>query len=151
MATFYQESQDIDKQNNADTININKTTNISGDTFNMSGDFRGSNPNIKASLHNVIQTIGASDDSLKEELEKLIQELHEALRQAPAEKAEEAELVAGYAEELLTKAAEKKPDKTKLKITGKGLLEAAKAVAGVIPTTLKVATKIVETITKIAP
>ncbi len=69
----------------------------SGDTFHMTGDFRGAILNIKSTLTNVTQTIGALPDaepSLKEELQQLIAQLQEALEGAPPDKAQEAEAVA---------------------------------------------------------
>lgn len=147
MSVFNQTNQHVGTQNNI----VNETRN-EGDTFNMSGDFRGANVNIKSTLNNVTQTIGAlpnADDSLKEELSKLIQQLNDTLQQAPAEKAEAAEAVAKTAEVLVQTSAAEKPNKTLLDITGKGLLEASKAVADVMPTALKVATQIVAVVGKI--
>jgi hypothetical protein len=122
-----------------------------GDTFNMSGDFRGANVNIKSTLTNVTQTIGAlpdADPSTKAELEALIQQLNDALQQVPGEKAEEAEAVAQSAELLVKTATEEKPNKTMVQISGEGLKQAAKNIADVMPTVLTIATQIVATIAK---
>ncbi|MCP4699555.1 MAG: hypothetical protein GY862_22310 [Gammaproteobacteria bacterium] len=138
-----------DLHTGGDVISGDKISNSQGDTSSLSGDFRGANLNIKSTLSNVTQTIGAlpgADDFQKEELEKLIQQLNDTLQQFPAEKAEEAEAVAQTAQALMTTAAAEYPNQSMLNITAKGLLEAAKAVAGLVPATLKIAVKIVETI-----
>jgi len=118
----------------------------------MSGDFRSANVTIKSTLTNVTQTIGAlpqADASSKAELEKLIEELNDALQQVPDDKAEEAEAVAQSAEMLVEKAAEEKPNSTMIKITGEGLKQAAKNLADVTPTVLSIATQIVATVSKL--
>ncbi len=126
-------------------------TKSTGDTFTMSGDFRGANINIKSTLTNVTQTIGTlptDDPSAKDELERLIQELNDALQQAPDDKAEEAEAVAKSAELLVKTAAEEKPNKTMVQITGEGLKQAAQNIATVIPAVVTIATQIVAAIAK---
>jgi internalin A len=124
----------------------------SGDTFNMSGDFRGAFLNIKSKLDNVTQTIGTlpqADASTKAELEELIKELNDALQQVPDDKAEDAEAVAQSAEMLVEKAAEEKPNKTMVQITGESLKQAAQNLADVTPTVLSIATQIVATVSKL--
>jgi ElaB/YqjD/DUF883 family membrane-anchored ribosome-binding protein len=118
----------------------------------MSGDFRGANVTIKSTLTNVTQTIGSLSDaeaSTKAELEELVRTLNDALQQAPDDKAEEAEAVAQYAQVLVEKAAEEKPNKTMVQITGRGLKQAAKNLADVTPTVLSIATQIVATVSKL--
>lgn len=124
----------------------------SGDTFNMSGDFRGSFLNIRSNLENVTQTIGAlpnADPSIKAELEKLVRELNEALQHVPADKAEDAEAVAQSAELLVETATEEEPNKTMIEITGNELKKAARNLADVMPTVLTIATQIVATVSKL--
>ncbi len=124
-----------------------------GDTFTMSGDFRGAIVNIKSTLTNVSQTVGAlpgADESTKDELKQLIQQLSQALEQAPPDKVEEAEAVAKSAELLVQTANEEKPNKTMVQITGEGLKQAAKNIAEVMPTVLTIATQIVTTVAKLA-
>jgi ABC-type transporter Mla subunit MlaD len=124
-----------------------------GDTFTMSGDFRGAIVNIKSTLTNVSQTVGAlpnADESAKDELKQLIQQLSQALEQAPPDKVEEAEAVAKSAELLVQTATEEKPNQTMVQITGEGLKQAAKNIAEVMPTVLTIATQIVTTVAKLA-
>lgn len=125
----------------------------SGDTFNMSGDFRGAVLNIKSTLNNVQQTIGGmstAHDAEKEELQKLVKQLEQALSQVPETHDEDAEAVSQTTEALVNLAAEEKPNKTMLQITGEGLKQAAKNLAEITPDVLKIATGIVLTIGKIA-
>ena len=125
----------------------------SGDTINMSGDFRGAILNIKSTLTNVTQTIGALPDaepSLKEELQQLIAQLQETLEGAPPDKAQEAEAVAKTAELLVQTATEAEPNKPMLQITGEGLKQAAQNIADVMPTVVAIATQIVGAVFKLA-
>ena len=123
-----------------------KNRESTGDTFNFTGaDFRGANVNIKSKLSNVIQTINTMPntvDSPKEELERLIKQLNEALQQVPPEKAEQAEAVAASADLLVKTAAEEKPNKTMIQNLGGMLKNAAQGVAAVMPTVLTIATQI---------
>ena len=78
-----------------------------GDTFTMSGDFRGAIINIKSTLTNVTQTVGDLpdvDQSTKQELQELVEQLSQALQEVPPERDEDAELVAEYTQELVDRA-----------------------------------------------
>ena len=124
---------------------------VHGDTFHMSGDFRGANLNIKSTLTNVTQTIGAlpgADPAAKAELESLVQQLNDALQQVPQHKAEDAEAVAKSAELLVETASAEKPNKTMIQISGEGLKQAAQNIADVMPTVLTIATQIVTVIAR---
>ena len=62
-------------------------TTTPGDTFNMSGDFRGSNVNVKSTLENVTQSISTlpyADDSAKADIVRLVAQLDALLKQVPA-------------------------------------------------------------------
>lgn len=123
------------------------------DTFNMSGDFRGAILNIESILTNVSQSIGripSADPATKDELKQLIKNLNEALQKVPPEKEEEAEAVAKSAKLLVDEVAKDKPNKTMVQISADGLKQAAKNIAGVMPTVLSIATQIVTTIKKFA-
>ncbi len=117
-----------------------------GDNIEMSGDFRGANVNVKATLTNVNQTIGAlpnADDDAKAELQRLVARLHETLQQVPADKAEEADAVAQMTETLVEAADSEKPNKMMLQITGEGLKKAAENLAAIVPDVVKIAGAIV--------
>ena len=125
---------------------------MTGDTFNMSGDFRGANINIKSTLTRVSQRVvnlPQTDQTAKDELQALLVQLNETLQQAPPDKAEEAEAVAKSAEQLVATASEEKPNKTLIQITGEGLKQAAQTLAKVMPTALTTATQIVTLISKL--
>ena len=118
---------------------------MTGDTFNMSGDFRGANINIKSTLTRVSQRVvnlPQTDQTAKDELQALLVQLNETLQQAPPDKAEEAEAVAKSAEQLVATASEEKPNKTRIQISGEGLQQAAQTLAKVMPTALTTATQI---------
>ena len=125
---------------------------MTGDTFNMSGDFRGANINIKSTLTRVSQRVvnlPQTDQTAKDELQALLVQLNETLQQAPRDKAEEAEAVAKSAEQLVATASEEKPNKTLIQIAGEGLKQAAETLAKVMPTALTTATQIVTLISKL--
>jgi len=123
-----------------------------GDTFNVSGDFRGAILNIKSILSNVSQSIGAmpnADPSTKDELKGLIDQLDEVLQKAPPEKAEEAEAVAESARMLVETAAKEKPNQAMVQISAEGLKMAAQNIAQAMPTVLTIATQIVAAIARL--
>ena len=123
-----------------------------GDTFNMSGDFRGAIINIKSTLRNVAQsvnTIPNADESAKEELKRLIEQLNETLQKVPAEKAADAEAVAEEAKGLVEAANQKEPNTTTLQIRADGLKKAAENIAAVMPTIAGIAAQIVGAVFKL--
>ncbi|PWH13356.1 MAG: hypothetical protein DDG60_10365 [Anaerolineae bacterium] len=122
------------------------------DKFTMSGDFRGAVINIKSTLTNVQQSVGAmhsGDEATRRELEKLIGALSEALQSLPAESQEQAEAVAETAKALVEAASAEKPNKTILQISGEGLKQAAQNLAGVMPSVVTIASQIVLTVAKL--
>ena len=125
-----------------------------GDTFDFSGaTISGSNVNIKSTLTNVTQAVGkipGADTAAKEELGHLIEQLNQALQQAPAGKEQEAEAVADYAKDLVEQAAAPQPNRAKIKITGEGLKMAARNLAAVMPTVVAIATQIVGAVLRLA-
>jgi len=117
-----------------------------GDTFKLSGDFRGSILNLKSTLKNVQQSVGeiqTQDEDSKKELQALIGKLSQELEKAPAEKKEQAEAVAQTAQSLVEQAKAEKPNRTMLQISGEGLKQAAKNLADVMPTVVSIAAQIV--------
>lgn len=122
------------------------------DTFNLSGDFRGAIVNIKSTLRDVEQTVGdirTQDGASKAELQRLIQQLSEALEKAPPQKVEAAQAVAETAKSLVDQAAAEKPNKTMLQITGEGLKQAAQNLADVMPAVLAISTQIVAMVVRL--
>ncbi len=125
---------------------------MAGDTFKLSGDFRGAMVNIKSTLTNVSQSVGSiphADEASKDELKNLIQQLQEALEKSPPEKAEEAEAVAKSAEQLVELASQEKPNKTLLQVAGEGLKKTAETLAEFLPTAVTITTNIVAIVSKL--
>ena len=123
-----------------------------GDTFNMSGDFRDAIINIKSTLVGVsqsIRTIPNADESIKQDLEKLVTQLHDELQKVPPENDEKAKAVAEATESLIKIVNKEKPNKSLVQIGAEGLKQAAKNLASVTPTVLTIATQIVAAIMKI--
>jgi hypothetical protein len=122
---------------------------VSGDQFNMSGNFSGAILNIKSTLESVTQSISAAphgDEATKTQLQELIAQLSTALQQVPADQAADAEAVAETAKAAVEHATKEKPNKTMIQISADGLKQAAQNLAAVLPTVLPIATKIAETI-----
>ena len=122
------------------------------DRFNMSGDFRGAIINIKSTLTNVQQSVGdirSDDQDARQELEKLIGQLSEALQKIPAGSEEQAQAVAETAKVLVDTAKAEKPNKTLLQISGEGLKQAAKNLADVMPIVIPIASQIVAAVAKL--
>jgi hypothetical protein len=115
-----------------------------GDVY--SGDFRGAILNVRSTLANVTQSIGritGADQSAKEDLKELVDQLTAALEKVPPGRAEDAEAVATLTESVVEQASAEKPNKALMQITGDGLKKAAENIADVLPTVLGIATKIV--------
>jgi len=122
------------------------------DQFNMSGDFRGAIININSTLTNVRQSVGeiaTEDEGARQDLERLIEQLGEALQDISSNNREDAEAVAETLKALVDSAKAEKPNKTMLKITADGLKKAAKNLARVMPTVLPIATQIATTVMKL--
>ncbi len=129
--------------------NIDKRggTFVSGDQFNMSGNFSGAILNIKSTLTNVSQSIGAApvgDAATKAQLQALVEQLTAELQKVPAEQAGEAEAVAETAKAAVEQATKAQPNKTLVQISAEGLKQAAQNLAAVLPTVLPIATKIAD-------
>lgn len=151
MATFNQEGQTIhgDQYNAGGDMDFKQgdTTINSGDTY--SGDFRGAILNVRSTLSNVTQSIGAipyASTADKQTLEDLIKQLtavlEAAIQQNPTA-AEETEAVAETAKALVDQAKQDKPNRSLLKITGEGLVKATENLAQLTPPVLDISKKIV--------
>ena len=122
------------------------------DNINLSGDFRGAVINIKSTLTNVQQSVGAiatEDPNTRQELEDLIGQLSESLQQVPEDNREDAQAVADLTQSLVETAKAEQPNKTTLQITGEGLKKAAQNLAEVMPAVLTIATQIVAAVAKL--
>jgi hypothetical protein len=124
-----------------------------GDKFNLSGDFRGANVNLKSTLRNVHQIAGmipgASEDDRKQ-LQDLIERLTTELEKVPPSKKEDAEAVAITATALVEQVKGGKKNKTLLRITGEGLKQAANNLAPAIPAILPIVLQMIATVTKLS-
>lgn len=123
-----------------------------GDTYNLSGDFRGAIVNINTTLSNVSQTISRlpnTDAQTKTELEQLVKQLKTALVTAPHDKLQLAEAIALQAKQLADAADTEHPNQAWLQVSAEGLKSAAKAISEVVPTALSVAIQIADTISRI--
>lgn len=112
-----------------------------GDTFSFSGDFRGSNVNVKSTLQSVTQTISTlpnTDDESKRQLAALMVQLNEVLQQHVEQQPEDTEAVLESAKDLIEKVNKEKPNKKLIELSAKGFKEAAEAIADVVPIALSI-------------
>lgn len=122
------------------------------DEFNMSGNFQGAMINIKSTLTNVQQSVGAmpaGDTGTRQELSNLIQQLSDTLQKLPAEQQEYAQALADTTQALVDAAKQQKPNATMVQITSEGLMKAAKNLATVAPVVLPLASQIVDVVSRI--
>ncbi len=122
------------------------------DTFNMSGDFRGSVINVKSTLQNVQQTIGemrGADQGDQEQLQKLVGQLSDELQNSPAASKEQVDALVAMVQQLVDQARAPQPNHTMVQITAEGLKQAAKNLAGVLPSVLPMAVQIADVVGKI--
>lgn len=120
-----------------------------GDQISINGSYQNVILNIKSTLTNVQQSVGAMpavDDAARQELQHSIAQLSQALEQIPVSLKEQAEAVAAAAKMLVDTANSEKPNKTMLEITGDGLKKAAANLAGVAPTVVTIAGQVVATV-----
>jgi len=101
--------------------------------------------NVLSSLDGVIQTVKNSpslSDSGKDQLAALIEELKSSLSNAPTTHAEDATVVSEQAQSIADEFGKPSPRSSALRIKASGLIEAAKAMAAVVPTAVDVAQRI---------
>jgi len=118
----------------------------SGDSIHQSGNFSGSNINLKSSLMQVSQAIGTLpglDESGRRQLSDLLAELADALAQTPPERAQEAAAVAALTADLVDKARATPPNPPLLRISAEGVLKAAKSLAETAAPVLKILDQVV--------
>ncbi len=120
-----------------------------GDQISISGNYQNVILSIKSTLTNVQQSAGAMptvDEAARQELQRSLQQLSEALEQIPPTLKEQAEAVASATQVLVEAAKSDKPNKTTLEITGEGLKKAAMNLAGAAPAVVTIAGQIVATV-----
>ncbi|MEM7115779.1 MAG: caspase family protein [Chloroflexota bacterium] len=126
-------------------------TNNTNETINLSGNFAGSNVNVKANLQNVTQaitTLPQTNDDDKRELARLVDQLNQLLQQAPPEKQEQANEVAATTEQFMKWASADNPNKTMIQAVGEGLKQAAQDLKAYLPQIVEVTTGIVTAVLK---
>lgn len=122
-------------------VGLEATRMHTGDIINQTGNFSGSNINVKSRLDHVTQTIGTlpdTDATTRTELTRLVGELADLLTRVPPAQAAEAEAVATLAGELIDKAAAQPRNPALLKAAGDALLNAASGLAERFSPILKV-------------
>jgi hypothetical protein len=131
-----------------------KGNSVSGDHYNFSGDFRDAILNVNSMLEHVTQTISNApslNQTTKDELKQLVEQLRAELQKAPSGSESDAEAVAETAKDAVEKATKEQPNRSLVQISANGLKEAAKNIAAVMPTILPIAMQIVEKIRAIVP
>jgi Leucine-rich repeat (LRR) protein len=113
--------------------NIHQEVNEMGDRININNN--SGVINVKSKLENVTQTINASsaDEATKAQLTALMKQLADALAKVPPAQQQDAEAISDAAQDVVAKATKPSPNKKSIEISGKGLLEAAKGIADVVP------------------
>ncbi len=120
-----------------------------GDQISINGSYQNVILNIKSTLSNVQQSVGAMpavDEAARNELKDSIALLSQTLEQIPASLKEQSEAVAAAAKMLVDTANSEKPNRTMLEITGDGLKKAAANLAGVAPAVATIAGQVVATV-----
>jgi methyl-accepting chemotaxis protein len=120
-----------------------------GDDIRITGNYSNVILNIKSTLTNVQQSVGtmpAVDDTARQELQRLIEQLSKELEQIPASLKEEAQAVAASVQVLVDTAKTQQPNKPMLQITADGLKKAAANLASVAPMIATIAGQVVTAI-----
>lgn len=107
--------------------------------YHIHGDYTGGDRISTGNISNSKGVgIGAGVQVNVVELQQIISQLHEALQQVPADKAEDAEAVAHLAETLVATASSEKPNKVMLNMFGENLKAAAAGLAAESPGVLAI-------------
>ncbi len=117
-----------------------------GDSIHQSGNFSGSIVNVKSSLSQVSQSIGALpglDESGRARLESLLKELAAALARVPPGQAQEARAVEALTADLIAKAGAEPPNPPLLRISAEGVLKAARSLAETAAPVIKLVEQVV--------
>ncbi len=120
-----------------------------GDEIRITGNYSNVILNIKSTLTNVQQSVGAMpavDDTARQEVQHLLEQLSKELEQIPASLQAEAEAVAASVQVLVDTAKSEQPNKPMLQITAEGLKKAAANLAGVAPMVVSIAGQVVTAI-----
>lgn len=129
------------------TEHFNNSTGGRGMTYNRYhikiGDIKKSNisigsKNVQQNMHNVLID--------QKKMQKLVERLQCELKKAPKDKVQDAECVIEKCKDLTEMIGSPRPSRGKIQISKKGLIEAAEALAHVVPTVLPIARKIAEII-----
>ncbi|ALG69154.1 hypothetical protein [Beggiatoa leptomitoformis] len=126
----------------------NRSVNLSGSTVGVIST--GDNAHISIGTQQIASLQNASADA-KEKLTQLIEQLNAELQKVPADKKKEAAEITELTDSLLQEASQQKPKQSLIKVTAKGLIDATKALAGVIPLALPIAESIASTISVLNP
>jgi hypothetical protein len=111
-----------------------------------------SNVVIQSTLTNaqlVAGSLPSANDSERQRLRELLEQLQRTLPTTPFDKSEQAEAVAQQAETLVEEAAKPKPNRTTLQVLGQGLKATADFIKDAVPATLGIVTEIVALISRI--
>ncbi len=125
---------------------------VDGDSYDLSGDFRGSAVNINSRLEHATQSIAAMPHGSPEERERLaglLGELRDVLAQAPPEQAADADAIARRIEVLAEEAENQNPDRDLIEQIGDSVRRAAGKLAPKLPRLLPILTAIFELIRSI--
>lgn len=120
--------------NIVNVVNLAREITMSSTTTTITGNVTESNLNFGSTLTNVTQSIGQlpnTDQSIKEELAKLVEQLRAELKtlsETKPDRGEQIEAVAASTEELVTKAKADKPNRTLLQQA----IDGAKVIAGTL-------------------
>ncbi len=126
---------------------------VAGDKLDVSGDFRGANVNINSHLDTAVQTIETmphGDDTQRQDLVKLIEELKGQLAQISKDRVEDAEKLSRRLESLAREANEDEPDREMLEIIGDGLKQVARYLEDILPAVVTITAQIVKRIVVLA-
>ncbi len=123
-----------------------------GDTINLSGDFQGSNVNIKSTLQQASQIVGGSaadDHATATTLGRLLAQLNERLQAAPPDQQSQAEEVAASTELFVETATADNPNPTMLRMLSLALQQTAQGLESSLPGVTELVKQIVAAVTSL--
>lgn len=113
--------------------------NVQAGNLNQGEQSFGDNASITLNVNTLPHAVAGTPMA---ELKALIEQLQNALQQLSPEQAEDAQLVQECADEAIEEATKEEPNRRRLEIKGKSLIEAAKNLAAVTPIAVEIAKKL---------
>jgi hypothetical protein len=119
---------------------------------NLSGNFSGATVFNDSTISNAGKIAGGlakADDSSRGELQVILEQISDALKNRPIEKNDDAEAVAAASEDFMKEADQTKPNPKRIKSLGESFVRTAEEVVDFAPSVIELSKKAVEIVSSL--